>query len=214
MLSWGDAHRMTRWRTTVSVQPPPAGAGPGTLALWADSNWDDRPWSPGLGAWVNNAEPELREVLAGDIEDVSPHPERLSARWWAHVAASGADRCPVGADLRASAVLGGLRGTSVPGPPPGGQGIVYLYRIGIAWRDLPEDFGPWQTVWKRHRRFSLDGTWDKLLTRLLAEANAAGKIEWSVSVDSAINRAHQHAATLPRHTVGTGELHETARRAG
>ena len=94
------------------------------------------------------------------------------------------------------------------------EGIVYRYRTGIAWRDLPEDFGPWQTVWKRHRRFSLDGTWDKLLTRLLAEADAAGEIDWSVSVDSTITRAHQHSATLPRHTGGTGELHETARRAG
>lgn len=94
------------------------------------------------------------------------------------------------------------------------EGIVYRYRTGIAWRDLPEEFGPWQTVWKRHRRFSLDGTWDRLLTRLLAEADAAGEIDWSVSVDSTINRAHQHSATLPRHTGGTGELQETARRAG
>ena len=94
------------------------------------------------------------------------------------------------------------------------EGIVYRYRTGIAWRDLPEEFGPWQTVWKRHRRFSLDGTWDKLLTRLLAEADAAGEIDWSVSIDSTINRAHQHAATLPRPTGGTSELHETAGRAG
>ena len=36
------------------------------------------------------------------------------------------------------------------------EGIVHRYRTGIAWRDLPEDFGPWQTVWKRHRRFSLE----------------------------------------------------------
>ena len=90
------------------------------------------------------------------------------------------------------------------------EGIVYRYRTGIAWRDLPEEFGPWQTVWKRHRRFSLDGTWDKLLTRLLVEADAAGDIDWSVSVDSTINRAHQHAATLPRDTGGTTELQETA----
>jgi transposase len=94
------------------------------------------------------------------------------------------------------------------------EGIVYRYRTGIAWRDLPEEFGPWQTVWKRHRRFSLDGTWDRLLTRLLAEADAAGDIDWSVSVDSTINRAHQHGTTLPRDTGGPGELHESAVRAG
>src|SRR3546814_496548 len=39
------------------------------------------------------------------------------------------------------------------------EGIVYRYRTGIAWRDLPrEEFGPWQTVWKRHRRYAADGT--------------------------------------------------------
>ncbi len=45
-------------------------------------------------------------------------------------------------------------------------------------------FGPWQTVWKRHAPFSRDGTWDGVLTRLLAEADAAGELDWAVSVDS------------------------------
>ena len=93
------------------------------------------------------------------------------------------------------------------------EGIVYRYRTGIAWRDLPEEFGPWQTVWKRHRRFSLDGTWDKLLSRLLAEADAAGEIDWSVSVDSTIARAHQHATSITRDIGGWVELHESADRA-
>jgi transposase len=47
------------------------------------------------------------------------------------------------------------------------EGIIYRLRTGIAWRDLPVVFGPWQTVWKRHRRFSGDGTWDMIHTRLL-----------------------------------------------
>jgi len=34
------------------------------------------------------------------------------------------------------------------------------------------EFGPWQTVWKRHHRFSTDGTWDKVLTALQAQADA------------------------------------------
>src|SRR5262249_28168660 len=52
--------------------------------------------------------------------------------------------------------------------------------IARGWRDLPERFGPWQTVWKR------------------AEADAAGRVDWSVSVDSSIVRAHQHWATAKR----------------
>jgi len=78
------------------------------------------------------------------------------------------------------------------------EGVIYRYRCGLAWRDLPTSFGPWQTVWKRHRRFSGDGTWDKVLAALLAQADAAGQVDWTVSVDSTINRAHQHATNLPR----------------
>ncbi len=78
------------------------------------------------------------------------------------------------------------------------EGIVYRLRTGLAWRDLPESFGPWQTIWKRHKRFSTDGTWDKIHARLVAEADDAGEVEWNVSVDSTINRAHQHATTLSR----------------
>jgi transposase len=78
------------------------------------------------------------------------------------------------------------------------EGIIYRFRTGVAWRDLPTAFGPQQTVAKRHRRFSADGTWDKILARLIAEADAAGQVDWTVSVDSTINRAHQHATTLAR----------------
>lgn len=93
------------------------------------------------------------------------------------------------------------------------EGIIYRFRTGVAWRDLPSSFGPWQTVWKRHRRFSGDGTYDKIHTRLLVEADAAGQIDWMVSVDSTINRAHQHSATLTRDTGGSVESHEPAHRA-
>lgn len=57
-------------------------------------------------------------------------------------------------------------------------------RTGIAWRDLPREFGPWQTVWKRHRRLAGDGTWERVLTALLSRACAAGQIDWGVAVDS------------------------------
>jgi transposase len=94
------------------------------------------------------------------------------------------------------------------------EGIVYRYRCGIAWRDLPEVFGPWQTVWKRHKRFSADGTWDAIHAQLVAQADAVGEVDWAVSVDSTINRAHQHATTLARHTGGPVESQESGRRAG
>ena len=78
------------------------------------------------------------------------------------------------------------------------EGIIYRLRTGVAWRDLPVAFGPHQTVSKRHRRFCGDGTWDRIHARLVADADALGEVDWSVSVDSTINRAHQHATTLSR----------------
>ena len=93
------------------------------------------------------------------------------------------------------------------------EAIIYRYRCGIAWRDLPEVFGPWQTVWKWHRRMAGDGTWDRIHAVLLARANAAGKVDWSVSVDSTIARAHQHATNITRVIGGFVELQESAGRA-
>ena len=90
------------------------------------------------------------------------------------------------------------------------EGVIYRFRTGIAWRDLPGSFGPWQTVWKRHKRFSSDGTWDKIHAMLMAQADAAGRIDWSVNVDSTINRAHQHGTYLPRVTGGATELQQSA----
>ena len=95
------------------------------------------------------------------------------------------------------------------------EGAIYRYRTGVAWRDLPDEFGPWQTVWKRHHRFSTDGTWDKLLSALQVQADGRGEIDWKVSVDSTSVRVHQHGATAARvqggpssHTGGWVELHD------
>jgi len=74
------------------------------------------------------------------------------------------------------------------------NGVLYRVRTGVQWRDLPERFGPWETVYKRHRRWSADGTWQMLLSKVQAAEDAAGRIDWDVSVDSTAVRAHQHAA--------------------
>jgi transposase len=81
------------------------------------------------------------------------------------------------------------------------EGIVWRFRTGAPWRDVPEEFGPWQTLWKRHDRWSGDGTWDRLLTEVCADADAAAELDWVVAVDSSINRAHQHAAGVRRITA-------------
>lgn len=94
------------------------------------------------------------------------------------------------------------------------EGIIYRYRTGISWRDVPRaEFGPWQTIWKRHRRYAADGTWDRVLQAVLADADAAGLVDWGVSVDATIARAHQHATNTTRPEQDTGgriELQEPA----
>ncbi|WP_214992000.1 IS5 family transposase [Streptomyces albidoflavus] len=83
------------------------------------------------------------------------------------------------------------------------NGVLFRVRTGVPWRDLPERYGSWKTVYERHRRWSADGTWDRILHSVQADADLAGRIDWSmVGVDSTSCRAHQHAAgarkTRPR----------------
>lgn len=53
-----------------------------------------------------------------------------------------------------------------------------------------------------------------ILQRLLTQCDADGTVDRSVSVDATINRAHQHAPTIPCHTGGFVELHVSAHQAG
>ncbi|WP_436849109.1 IS5 family transposase [Streptomyces atriruber] len=77
------------------------------------------------------------------------------------------------------------------------NGIIHRLGTGVQWRELPERFGPWKTVHKRHVLWSADGTWKMLLRHVQAAADAGGDIDWNISVDSTIARAHQHAAGAP-----------------
>ena len=82
------------------------------------------------------------------------------------------------------------------------NGIFFRARAGCPWRDLPEGFGNWKTVYNRHRRWSLDGTWEKILDGLRAGCDEAEGKDWTVSADSAVARAHQHAAGARRVRAG------------
>ncbi|MGW0165997.1 IS5 family transposase [Streptomyces sp. NPDC003343] len=74
------------------------------------------------------------------------------------------------------------------------NGIRFRTRTGIPWRDLPERYGPWETVYGLFRRWQRDGSWHRIFEQLQAQADAKGLITWDVSVDSTVARAHQHAA--------------------
>lgn len=74
------------------------------------------------------------------------------------------------------------------------NGILWKLRTGALWRDLPERYGPWKTAHERLRKWTMDGTWERILAHMVAAADASGDVEWSISVDSTVVRAHQHAA--------------------
>jgi transposase len=74
------------------------------------------------------------------------------------------------------------------------NGIRWRTRTGAPWRDIPAEYGPWQTVYGLFRRGQREGTWAQVVEGLQARADAAGLVTWDVSVDSSVMRAHQHAA--------------------
>ncbi|MEU8772174.1 IS5 family transposase [Streptomyces griseus] len=74
------------------------------------------------------------------------------------------------------------------------DGIWWRARTGSPWRDVPERYGPWETLYSVFRRWQIDGTWARIMQKLQVKADAAGHIAWEVYVDSTICRVHQHAA--------------------
>ena len=67
--------------------------------------------------------------------------------------------------------------------------VLYRYRAGIAWRDLPERFGDFRVIHLRHSRWSRSGVWQRVFEALAQDADN----EWGM-IDSTIVRAHQHSA--------------------
>ena len=87
------------------------------------------------------------------------------------------------------------------------------FRTGAPWRDVPERFGNWNTIYKNFNRWSEQGVWARVLERTQSLAQQSGDLDWVASIDSTIVRVHQHGATLPRTTGGDIELQEVRRRA-
>jgi len=75
------------------------------------------------------------------------------------------------------------------------DGIFWRIRTGAPWRDLPERYGKWQTVYSRFRRWQRAGIWERVLAALQAAADAAGRLDWALHfLDGTVIRAHPHAA--------------------
>ncbi|MCA6092012.1 IS5 family transposase [Streptomyces sp. SCA3-4] len=84
------------------------------------------------------------------------------------------------------------------------EAIAWKNRTCSPWRDLPDELGSFHTPHKRLIRWAIDGTWAKILSAVLAAADADNDIGWTVSVDSTVVRAHQHAAGARKKGVAGG----------
>jgi transposase len=67
--------------------------------------------------------------------------------------------------------------------------VIYHYRVGISWRDLPERFGDWNNIARRHRRWSTTGVWHKGFVHLSTDAD-----NHYAMIAATIVRVHQYAA--------------------
>ena len=75
------------------------------------------------------------------------------------------------------------------------NGILWVLRTGAPWRDLPERYGKWTTVYSRFQRWRKAGVWDRILAEVQALSDQQGDLDWEIHfVDGTIVRAHQHAA--------------------
>jgi len=79
------------------------------------------------------------------------------------------------------------------------EAVLYRYRAGIPWRDLPERFGDWKNVHRRFSRWAVTGVWERVFQHLAADA---ADNEYAM-MDSTIVRAHQHSAGTQKKTVST-----------
>jgi transposase len=75
------------------------------------------------------------------------------------------------------------------------NGIVWVLRTGAPWRDVPERYGKWPTIYSRFQRWRKAGVWERILGQLQADSDQAGQLDWELHlVDGTVIRAHQHAA--------------------
>ena len=87
------------------------------------------------------------------------------------------------------------------------NGILWVLHSGAPWRDLPERYGPWQTVYDRFNRWRKDGTWAKVLDALLLRLDDGGLIDRDLwCVDASVIRASRSAGGAEKNPGSPPEL--------
>ena len=91
--------------------------------------------------------------------------------------------------------------TGRPPRPPRDMlnGMMWILSTGAPWRDLPERYGPWETVYARFREWTDGGVIDRILKRLQLRLDEEGHIDWEVCfIDGSSVRAAAAAAGAPK----------------
>lgn len=80
--------------------------------------------------------------------------------------------------------------------------ILWQLRTGAPWRDLPEKYGPWETIYSRFNKWSKDGTWKRIFDSLQEQSDEDGDLDWTMHfVDGTSIRVHQHGAGAEKKTA-------------
>ncbi|SNS86437.1 transposase [Actinomadura mexicana] len=75
--------------------------------------------------------------------------------------------------------------------------VMWRFRTGSPWRDVPVTYGNWSTIYDRFRAWACQGVFENLMVAVIDEAAARGDVVLDlVSVDSSVCRAHHHAAGM------------------
>ena len=74
------------------------------------------------------------------------------------------------------------------------DGMLWIFKTGAPWRDLPEYYGSWKTVYNNFLRWRDAGVWEKILESIKPDPEPL----WQVIIDSTILKAHQHSAGAKR----------------
>jgi transposase len=89
--------------------------------------------------------------------------------------------------------------------------VMWRFRTGSPWRDVPERYGSWSTVYGCFQRWAVAGTFASLMEEMIAEAARRGQVDLDlVSVDSTVARAHHHAAGMAMDPELLQELEKAA----